>query len=279
MARDFRCGGCRATLVFQDEAAAIVDELGRGEALCLEELVRGPGFAPTAIFHVGRSGPVRGRLRQAGDYQESEYRSDLAPGRPTRHRGPRCTNQDHQRLTFADDTFDLMVSSHVLEHVPDPTLALAEAYRVLRPRGRYIFTIPGRRLRARSTRRAEVVDGEVNHLLEPRYHNSPEGQPALVFTDFGRDLLDTLEELGFIATLRRPHRAVQEAQLSFVIVALKPGPAPAARSSAAAQPRRPPVAASRVRLDRWERRARRGARRIRSLPSRRPGGRGPEQAS
>lgn len=231
MARDFPCGGCRATLVFQDEAAAILDELARGDILCLEDLIATPAFSPTAIYHVGRSGPVRGRLRRAQDFQESEHRPDLAPGARTRGRGPTCTNQDHQSLTFPDGRFDLMVSSHVLEHVPDPTLALSEAFRVLRPRGRYIFTIPGGRLPERSAVRARVVDGEIEHLSEPQYHNSPEGAPALVFTDFGCDLLDTLEEIGFIATLRRPHRVVQEAQRGFVVVALKPGSAPASPPS------------------------------------------------
>jgi hypothetical protein len=70
--------------------------------------------------------------------------------------------------------------------------------------------------------RAELVDGEVVHLLEPRYHNSPEGSRSLVFTDFGQDLFDALDGIGFVASARRPHRVIQAAAVNFVVVASKP---------------------------------------------------------
>src|SRR6478609_9472013 len=36
-------------------------------------------------------------------------------------------------LTFPDNSFDTVVSTEVLEHVPDPQLAFREMYRVLKP--------------------------------------------------------------------------------------------------------------------------------------------------
>jgi arsenite methyltransferase len=44
-----------------------------------------------------------------------------------------------ERLPYPDDTFDLAVSTQVLEYVPDVKAALAEAYRVLRPGGRLLL--------------------------------------------------------------------------------------------------------------------------------------------
>jgi arsenite methyltransferase len=44
-----------------------------------------------------------------------------------------------QRLPYPDDTFDLAVSTQVMEYVPDVAAALAEAYRVLRPGGRLLL--------------------------------------------------------------------------------------------------------------------------------------------
>lgn len=51
----------------------------------------------------------------------------------------RCA--DAVRLPFADAQFQTVLAVSVLEHLPQPALALAEALRVLRPGGRFIATI------------------------------------------------------------------------------------------------------------------------------------------
>ena len=45
-------------------------------------------------------------------------------------------------LPLAGDTFDAVLCTQVLEHVPDPQQVLAELYRVLRPGGRLFLTVP-----------------------------------------------------------------------------------------------------------------------------------------
>lgn len=42
---------------------------------------------------------------------------------------------DAQRLPFPDASFDVAVANHILYHVPDPTAAVAELARVIRPTG------------------------------------------------------------------------------------------------------------------------------------------------
>lgn len=49
---------------------------------------------------------------------------------------------DGQALPFADASLDLVVSLHVLEHVPDDRRAIREYYRVLRPGGKAIIMAP-----------------------------------------------------------------------------------------------------------------------------------------
>ena len=47
-------------------------------------------------------------------------------------------------LPYDDDTFDLVMSAHVLEHVPDPQAALKELQRVLKPGGLLLACITRR---------------------------------------------------------------------------------------------------------------------------------------
>lgn len=49
---------------------------------------------------------------------------------------------DATRLPFADGTFDRIIASEVMEHIPDDVGALAELTRVLRPGGTMAITVP-----------------------------------------------------------------------------------------------------------------------------------------
>lgn len=71
-------------------------------------------------------------LRHAGSY----VGLDMTPSHATNVVG------DAQQLPFADASFDTVFCSQVLEHVPQPWLALAEFRRVLKPGGRLILSVP-----------------------------------------------------------------------------------------------------------------------------------------
>jgi malonyl-CoA O-methyltransferase len=47
-------------------------------------------------------------------------------------------------MPFKSETFDFVVSSEVIEHVPDPFLALRECYRVLKPGGTLVISTPNK---------------------------------------------------------------------------------------------------------------------------------------
>jgi SAM-dependent methyltransferase len=53
-----------------------------------------------------------------------------------------ATNGDATRLPFADESFDCVIASEVLEHVPDDNAAFAELARVLKPGGTIAVTVP-----------------------------------------------------------------------------------------------------------------------------------------
>ncbi len=51
-------------------------------------------------------------------------------------------NGDGTRLPFPDETFDHIICSEVMEHIPDDTAAAAELARVLKPGGTLAVTVP-----------------------------------------------------------------------------------------------------------------------------------------
>ena len=49
-----------------------------------------------------------------------------------------------EHLPFADATFDVVIASWVLEHLPRPAHTFSEVARILRPGGRFFFLTPNR---------------------------------------------------------------------------------------------------------------------------------------
>jgi SAM-dependent methyltransferase len=70
---------------------------------------------------------------------------------------------DALRLPFADGSFDRVIASEVLEHIPDDETAMAELARVLRPGGSMAVTVP------------RCGPEFVNWALSDEYHNVPGG--------------------------------------------------------------------------------------------------------
>jgi SAM-dependent methyltransferase len=77
-----------------------------------------------------------------------------------RHRWVDGRIADAQALPFAAASFDVVVANHMLYHVPDPRLAVAELARVVRPEGVLIAgTVGAAHLRELAEIRAEVFGG------------------------------------------------------------------------------------------------------------------------
>ena len=95
---------------------------------------------------------------------------------------------DISDIHFNNDSFDVVLSNHVLEHVPDDRKALREFYRILKPGGFALITIPINWARHETYENPEVSSAEqrfahyadVSHL---RY--------------YGRDFEERLKQPGF----------------------------------------------------------------------------------
>ncbi len=91
-------------------------------------------------------------------------------------------------LPFADNTYDLILCNHVLEHIPDDTQAMRELYRVLKPGGMGIFQIPQDLNRA--------VTFADDSITDPKQRAAIFGQYDHVRV-YGRDYFDKLRSIGF----------------------------------------------------------------------------------
>lgn len=54
------------------------------------------------------------------------------------------SQEDATKLSFADESYDLVISSECIEHTPDPSRCVVEMLRVLRPGGVLIVTTPNK---------------------------------------------------------------------------------------------------------------------------------------
>jgi 2-polyprenyl-3-methyl-5-hydroxy-6-metoxy-1,4-benzoquinol methylase/GT2 family glycosyltransferase/ADP-heptose:LPS heptosyltransferase len=157
------------------------------EALCSGE------FNTLKIFETGSSGVIHDRMASLSGYRASEYFDEIQPGQT--FRGVRC--EDLRRLTWTDELFDIVISEDVLEHVNDPVAALREVYRVLRPDGAFIFTVPVNEFGKTRQRRVDGID-----LFPSVYHGDPVRSDGIkVVSEFGCDILDDLVDVGFTASL------------------------------------------------------------------------------
>ncbi len=125
------------------------------------------------------------------------YCSDFIPGVAAgTSRGERVSCENLESLSFLNDFFDLVITEDVFEHIRDDTKAFLEIYRVLKPGGTHIFTVPFLFDRPTLTR-IDTSSGEDIMLLPPEYHGDPVRGQILAYRTYGIDLFSKLAELGF----------------------------------------------------------------------------------
>lgn len=109
-------------------------------------------------------------------------------------------HQDVMNLSFADSSFDYVISFDMLEHIPHPEKAFSEIYRVLDDNGAFLFTVPFSADSPTDIVRASMnEDGSIEHHLPAEFHGNPMDpeKGALCFRYFGWELLDHLKAVGF----------------------------------------------------------------------------------
>ncbi len=129
--------------------------------------------------------------------------SSFEPGKPLDTLiAPNHYNIDLERIGFGDRSFDVVLTSDVMEHVRDIESAHREIARILKPGGCYVFTVPYDP--GCPTHHVLVeTDGERNtYLVPPQYHGDPLTGGILAYRVFGRGIFGDLERRGLSADFR-----------------------------------------------------------------------------
>lgn len=106
------------------------------------------------------------------------------------------SNQSLESLTYDDNTFDLVITQDVMEHVNDPEKAFKEIARILKPIGRHIFTVPMINRFKKSERWAYInKKGEPEFIDNPDFHG-----PWPVTMHWGYDIVEFIENSSGLQT-------------------------------------------------------------------------------
>ena len=214
----FRCG---AKLRARRLARVLLDRFPIGSppapARSVADWVVDPAIRDLRVAEINVVEGLHGVLGRLPRHAYSEFRECLAPGEVLE--GVR--SEDLGRLTYPDESFDLVLTSETLEHVPDLEAALREVRRVLVPGGWHLFTVPLLPGVAATFARTVVrPDGTLEHRATPIRH--PGGDvDYLVFTEFGADLPELLRAAGFATEVH--FGPTTEDDLAQVFACRKPG--------------------------------------------------------
>jgi len=145
------------------------------------------------IAEINSAGTIHQFLKNLPGLHYSEYASSSAAIR----------SEDLSQLSYASSFFDIVITSETLEHVPDVDKAITEIYRVLKPGGVHIFTIPVIWDRNNTKIRARISENKIEYIFPPSYHGAPNDNHSdyLVFNEFGSDFVSRIEKGGFVVDL------------------------------------------------------------------------------
>jgi SAM-dependent methyltransferase len=113
-------------------------------------------------------------------------------------------------LPFEDDAFDVILCNHVLEHIPNDTIAMQELYRVMKPGGWGIFQIPQDLKREKTFEDNSITDKKERARIFGQYDH---------VRIYGKDYFDKLRNSGFTVeevdyTQKLPKEEVEKYRLA-----------------------------------------------------------------
>ncbi len=145
-----------------------------------------------AVFNSISFGPICKAMGSHPHIVCSEYFDSVPSGEYKN--GILCEN--FENLSFENDSFDLVISEDVFEHLKDYEKGFREVYRVLKKGGVHVFSIPFY-FGSKTKRLFEFKNGQEIPIGEIEFHGDPVRGMIPAYTHFGEDLKDVLRDIGY----------------------------------------------------------------------------------
>lgn len=152
------------------------------------------------IIHESSPGNVSSeKLRnECLQYSSSQYLTDVPFGQVKEG----IKSESLEALTFEDESFDLIVTQDVFEHIMHPEKAFKEIHRVLKIGGAHIFSMPWYPKLHNTVKRARIKDGEIIYLEDKIFHGNPvDEKGSLVTYDWGLDFSNFILNASGLQTI------------------------------------------------------------------------------
>jgi SAM-dependent methyltransferase len=200
-----KCARCKATNRQRQVAYVVCKAAGDLTGSRVRSLGDMTSLRDLTVYNTEAERQIHDRLAGmknylASDYFGEKYRSgDVVHGR---------VHQDLMRLSYDEESIDLVVSSDVFEHVPDPYAGHKEIFRVLRPGGRHVFTVPFYQTEFVDEDHTMIdIRGNTVFIRDPIYHGDPmRDEGALVHKIFSLEMMVKLAKVGFRTNLYKLYK-------------------------------------------------------------------------
>ena len=197
-----QCRKCLASMRQRSLALALLDQWYRRTSVRHESIaaLAASGLGGIRLFDTDNFSAISKLLRSDPNYIRSSYLPDMSWGLEIE---PNYYNINLERIDFPDASFDIVLTSDVMEHVRNCDGAHAEIQRVLAPGGAYIFNVPYDENSDIDIQLIDTSSIEDVYLCEPQYHGDPLTGGILAYRVFGRNLITKLSKLGFQVNFNR----------------------------------------------------------------------------
>jgi hypothetical protein len=190
-----QCTHCGATMRHRTLVTAFLQRVSQavGRPVTTVRQVAETGLGGLRVLDTDAFSPMSKLLRGQAGYIVSSFQ----PGKPMDTLlGPQHYNLNLERIGFEDRSFDVVLTSDVMEHVRDIDAAHREIVRILKDGGSYIFTVPYDPACATHHLLVDTSGEQDRHLVPPQYHGDPLTGGILAYRVFGKAIFSDLERLG-----------------------------------------------------------------------------------